>query len=302
MWISGIFLTLVLLVSCSNNADTILEKSPVPVRDRTLTIAILPEQNVFEQKRRYQPLTEYMSDALDINVKIKLLDSYGSIYNEIFNKEIDGAFFGSFNYVLTRARTKIVPVARPVTSGGVSTYTGIIFTKKDSGITGDISSWRDKKIALVHRATTAGYIFPKWFLKKKNIHRMKDFFSELIFTGSHDTAIISVFNGRADIGAAKNLIFQKLVAENPILRDNLQVLYESTAVPSNTICLRKSAGRDLIERIRAILLEMDKVPRGVETLQKMNIVKFISTKDREYIQVHRMAADLNIDIKRYPFE
>lgn len=161
--LAGFFLLLFSCTGTTTETDTV---KPQKIRENTFTIAILPEQNVFEQKKRYKPLAEYLSDKLGINVKIKLLDSYGSIYDEIKNKTIDGAFFGSFNYVLTQARTDIEPMARPVETGENSSYRGIIFTRKDSGLTVNVKTWKGKKIALVHEVTTAGYIFPRWNLRK----------------------------------------------------------------------------------------------------------------------------------------
>ncbi|WP_333656146.1 hypothetical protein [Dissulfurispira sp.] len=79
---------LLLLFSCTGTTPETDTVRPQKIREKTITIAILPEQNVFEQKKRYKPLAEYLSNALDVNVKIKLLDSYGFIYDEIKNKPL----------------------------------------------------------------------------------------------------------------------------------------------------------------------------------------------------------------------
>ena len=302
MRIAWVIITLILLISCNDNIDTVEKTEKHKIREKTFTIAILPEQNVFEQKKRYKPLAEYLSNKLDMNVKIKLLDSYGSIYEEIIKKKIDGAFFGSFNYALTKARTNIIPVARPVTPDGNSTYTGLIITRKDSRITKEIKTWKGKKMALVHRATTAGYIYPRWLLRKHGFRDMKTIFSRIIFTGSHDTAILEVFKGRADIGAAKNLIFNKVINENPILKNDMVILYESVGVPSNTLCLRDDIDIKLITRIGNILLRMDKDPSGIDALKRLGAAAFISTADEDYAPVYKMAEELDIDLKAYPFE
>ena len=43
-------------------------------------------------------------------------------------------FFGSFTYTLARAKLGIEPLARPENKDGISTYYGLIFVRKDSGI------------------------------------------------------------------------------------------------------------------------------------------------------------------------
>jgi phosphonate transport system substrate-binding protein len=56
-----------------------------------------------------------------------------------------------------------VPLARPVNNDGTSTYFGYIFVRKDSNIK-ETADMKGKTLALVERATTAGYVFPlAWF-------------------------------------------------------------------------------------------------------------------------------------------
>jgi len=249
-----LLLACLIVASCDNNGTGIKKVEVKRIKEGTFTIAILPEQNVFEQKKRYRPLAEYLSDTLNVNVKIKLLDSYGSIYDEIKNRTIDAAFFGSFNYVLTRARTDIEPIARPVEIGGNSNYRGIIFTRKDSGLNSDIRTWKGKRISLVHEVTTAGYIFPRWYLKRHGIDDFEKYFRRIIFSGSHDAAILAVLKGQADIGAAKDLIFKKLLSENPAIRDEIVVLAESISVPSNSLCVMADLKNNIKSSLKKTLL------------------------------------------------
>lgn len=290
-----------MLFSCTGTVPETDTVRPQKIREKTITIAILPEQNVFEQKKRYKPIAEYLSNALDVNVKIKLLDSYGSIYDEIKNKTIDGAFLGSFNYVLIQARTDIEPVARPVETGENSSYRGIIFTRKDSGLTGDVRTWKGKKIALVHEVTTAGYIFPMWYLRKHGINSFEQYFGRIIFTGSHDAAILAVLKGQADIGAAKDLIFDKLLSENPAIKDEMLILAKSIAVPSNSLCVRSNLDSNIKESLKKTLLSMHNTPKGENALKAMDALRFKETTDSEFDALKKMARDIDIDIRTYPF-
>jgi len=288
--------------ACSDReAGDLIKGESKRIKEGTFTIAILPEQNVFEQKKRYRPLAEYLSDTLNVNVKIKLLDSYGSIYDEIKNRTIDAAFFGSFNYVLTRARTDIEPIARPVEIGGNSNYKGIIFTRKDSGLNSDIRTWKGKRISLVHEVTTAGYIFPRWYLKRHGIDNFEKYFRRIIFSGSHDAAILAVLKGQADIGAAKDLIFKKLLSENPAIRDEIVVLAESISVPSNSLCVRADLKNNIKSSLKKTLLSMHNTDNGRTALAALNAEKFIETSDSEFNELRQMAGDIGIDIRTYQF-
>src|SRR5512139_1374764 len=94
-----------------------------------VTIALLPERNVFEQKKRYQPLQEYLTAALGRPVTFKLLDNYQVIFSELLEKRVDGGFFGSMNGAIAQLKGGIEVLARPVDLQGISTYRGVIFTR-----------------------------------------------------------------------------------------------------------------------------------------------------------------------------
>ena len=47
---------------------------------------------------------------------------------------MDGAFFGSFTYALAHQKIGVQVLARPESLDGHSTYYGMIFTRRDSGI------------------------------------------------------------------------------------------------------------------------------------------------------------------------
>jgi phosphonate transport system substrate-binding protein len=296
-----LILVLLLTASCSDSSVSINETKPAVIREKTITIAILPEQNVFEQKKRYEPLAEYLSGALNVNVKIKLLDSYGSIYDEIKNKTIDGAFFGSFNYVLTKARAYIEPVGRPAEMDDNTKYRGVIFTRKDSGLTEDIRTWKGRKAAFVHEVTTAGYVFPAWYLKKHGVSGFEGYFKKIIFSGSHDAAILSVFKGEAEIGAAKDLILKKLLSENPAIKNEIIILASSMSVPSNTLCVRGDLDKKMKEDLKRELLSMHSAGSGKDALKALNASGFVETSDSEFDILRQMAKDIGIDIKTYPF-
>jgi len=290
-----------LLISCDNTPQGIKSDKPGPgkIREENFTIALLPEQNVFEQKKRYRPLAEYLSNTLNTNVKIKLLDSYGAIDNEIKHKTIDGAFFGSLNYVLEKEKDRLEPIARPVEPDGRSLYRGIIFTRKGSGITENVTSWKGKSIALVHEETTAGYIFPRWYLTRYGIWNFESHFKKIIFTGSHDAAILTVYKGHAALGAAKDIVYEKVLSENPAIRDDMLIIARSMEVPSNSLCVRGDIEPALREALKKVLLSMHTTPEGKHALKALDAVRFTETTDSEFHALREMIREAGIDTKTY---
>ena len=283
------------LASCSEKkVEGKAKGRQADVSTETFVIALLPAQNVFKQKQRYKPLADYLSKSLNMNVKTKLLDSYGAIYNELVNNEVDAAFFGSLGYVAMDSRIDIEPVARALNADGRSTYRGLIFALKERGITDDFRTWRKKRIALVHKSTTAGYIFPKYFLHKKGVKDFAEYFSKVIYTGSHDASILSVLTGDADIGCASDLIFDRLAAENPLIAEKLIVLARSAEVPANIFGVKKGTDEELKERLRTAFMNMENTPEGKVVLSNLGASRFIETKESEFGPIFEMLEALGL--------
>ncbi len=295
------FLLIFLPISCSNKkSDDLAKASEVSVEDghpfkEKVIIALPPEINIFEQTKKYQPIEEYLQETLKLDFKFKVVESYGAIIRELAQEKVEGAFLGSLNYFLARNQATIEVIARPQWPDGTSSYTGLIFTHKNSGLTRDVATWKNKTFAMVHQATTAGYLFPRWHLLKAGMKDWKHFFNKVVLVGSHDAAIFMVVNRETELGVAKNSVFKKLVKDNPSLEDSLVILAESMPVPSNAFVIRKNSSPQLKNRIKEALLQMDGTNFGREKLDAFGALKFLQTTDADYEPIAKMLQDLQLE-------
>jgi len=294
---------LVVALAC-NRTPTRDEAAPAPApaaAGPAITIALLPERNVFEQKKRYKPLQEHLSAAIGRPVVFKLLDNYQVIFTEILEHRVEGAFFGSMNGAIAQLKGGVEILARPVELSGVSTYTGVLFTKLDSGITKDPQSWRGKRIALVNKATTAGYLYPLSLLRLSGYKgEPESYFKQMTFTGSHDAAILAVFNGESDFGACKNTVYEEYTKLHPEFQRNLTVLAASANVPSNGLGVRPDLDPGLKRQLREALIAMNTSADGQRALRQFQAQRFVETGATDYEPVFTMAKQAGIDLAAWP--
>lgn len=266
-----------------------------------LTIGLIPEMNVFAQMKRYQPLADYLSQKLDIDISLTMLSRYGNIIERMKDFQVDAAFLGSFTGALAISQLEVEPLARPVNLDGTSTYHGHIFVRKDSSIR-TAEDMRGKTIAFVERATTAGYVFPLAWLKRKGIDDYQQFFKEYFFAGSHDATLDAVLKGNADIGAAKNTIYDYYITQNPNAGEQLNILASSIPVPSNGLCVLPRVRPELKEQLLDTLLTIHTTEKGKKVLAALRAIKFVKTKPDDYEPVMDMAGDAGIDMENYYYE
>jgi phosphonate transport system substrate-binding protein len=271
-----------------------------PFVQQEILIGLIPEQNIFRQRERYQKLKQYLYDRLGVTVTFTSLSRYGNLIDHFSTEKMDGAFFGSFTYALAHQQLGVEPLVRPVNIDGSSTYHGYVFVRRDSGIR-RAADMRGKRFAFVERATTAGYLFPLAFFKANGIVDLHAFLGEMIFTGSHDAAVEAVLNREADIGAAKNTIYEQLSAENSRIEKELVILASSGAVPENCLAVRKDLDPELKVALKQALLDMDKIEDGKETLHRFGARGFTETNDSDYAYLYKLAREVGINLKTYRY-
>lgn len=262
-----------------------------------MQIGLLPEHNLFRQIERYEPLGNYLSKKIGISVNLKILPRYGNIIDNFVAENLDGAFFGSFTYPLAHEKLGVEVIGRPVDLNGMSTYYGLIFARRDSGIS-SVRQMKGKRFTFVDKATTAGYLLPLAYFKKHGLD-FRTHLRETYFSGTHEDAINDVLNRRADIGAAKNTVYERMAAGNNAIRSDLVVLERSPEFPENGLALKKDVGDDVKKALTEALLNMHHDPEGRAVLRVFGAQKFIETTNADYAPVYRYAREAGLDIATY---
>ncbi|MDD5595967.1 MAG: phosphate/phosphite/phosphonate ABC transporter substrate-binding protein [Candidatus Omnitrophica bacterium] len=272
----------------------------LPQEPLTLRIGLIPEQDIRKMAARYEPLAKYLSKKLNLKVILVYLDNYAEVCDKFIYKQLDAAFFGSFSYVLTKARAQVEPIARPDYQG-ISTYRGMILVRRGSNIS-NVAQMKGKRLALVHQATFAGYLFPLFYFQEHGVKDLKGYFSQVIFCGGHDSAIFALLKGQADIATPKDLVYQRLIKENPDLEKKLEVLTVSEPVPSNAFCVSGDLDPGLKGKLKDILINLHKDPNSLPILESLGgVTKFIETKDEDYRPLYETIRILGIDLNTYPY-
>ncbi len=291
-----LFICLLVLAGCAG-------KEPPPQKQtygRVLTIGLIPERNMFDQMQRYKALAKYIQIKTNYKINLVAFPEYGDVITQFTLKHLDGAVFGSFVYSLANAKLGVEVIARPEDLKGISTYHGLIFVRKDSGIR-TAKDMRGKKFAFVDKATTAGYLLPLDYFHRNGITDYKTYFGETYFTGSHDGAVYDVLYGKADIGAAKNTIYERLTEADPLMERELSILAKSPDVPENAVGLRKEIDVSVRDKLKEVLLNMQNDPEGINVLKRFGARRFIETSNDDFEPVIRYCKHLNLNLSTFDY-
>ena len=284
-----------ILVSVLFISAIISSQSAASEQPPELLLGIEPEHNIFDQMERYRTLARYLSEHLGIQVKLTIMSRYGEVINRFGSRRLDGAFLSSYTAALAVTTLKLEPAVSPVHLGGESRSRGYIFVRSDRGIR-TLADMQGKSIVFVDPLTTEGYIFPLAFLKRQGINDEKMFFKRQYFSGSHASAMFAVLDGRADIGAVKNTIYDNQIDIDPSIGDELEVIAQSQDVPEETLCLRHDLPGEIKDKIQAVLLSMEETSRGKRVLRQFKALRFVKATKEDLNPVMKIAGDAGLPL------
>jgi phosphonate transport system substrate-binding protein len=165
-----------------------------------VVFALIPEENGSGVVDRWTPFCEYMSKELGIKVTLRVAQDYAAVIEGQRAGQIQFAYYGPASYARARMTgAKIEPFAIEVNDDGTTGYHSVFYVKKDSPYK-TVEDLKGKNFGLVDPNSTSGNNVPRFALDKMGINP-DTFFGKVVYTGSHENAIIALGQGTVD-GAA----------------------------------------------------------------------------------------------------
>lgn len=245
-------------------------------------IGFIPQGNAVQMVKKWQPFIDYLSKELNLPVDMVIKSDYQGVITGLRNSELDIALCGSFVYVQAYSQSNIVPLVKRIIFGS-SNYYSVIIVRKDSGFE-SITDLKGKSFAFTDKNSTTGYLLPTAMMKKTKLENPENFFSEVKFTGNHDSALLAVHNRSVD-GAS--ISTTRWNPKNPKIQD-LKILWKSEPIPLGPFVARKDLSSENINKIRQAFLKMGKSPDTKDLSKHIEIDGFSPAYDKDYDVVRKI--------------
>jgi phosphonate transport system substrate-binding protein len=219
-------------------------------------IGFNPTQNSEQLTAAAQAIADFLEAEFGgaIEVEVFLPTEYRGLIEAMRSGNLDFAFFPPDGFVIAQREADAQVLLKSVRFGNPFYWSAII-VRKDSGIS-SIADLEDKTIAWTDPNSAAGYVFPRAELTVAGIEP-DDFFSNQVFSGQHDAAVLSVLNGSVDAAATfanddENLSgswTQFLEADQA---EQLTAIFYSRPIPGDTL----SVSREFADTYPALTLQI----------------------------------------------
>ncbi|GAB4454688.1 MAG: phosphate/phosphite/phosphonate ABC transporter substrate-binding protein [Armatimonadaceae bacterium] len=276
-------------------------KAASNARPEKLVFGFVPSAEAATIADSAKPMADFIAKEIGIPVETFTSTDYAGMVEAMGSGKVDIASFGPFSYVLANDQGAAEVILKTSRRGSF-TYPWMFVARADSGIA-KIEDAKGKKIAFVDPSSTSGYLYPAYYLKKQDLDP-NDFFSQVIFAGSHDTAVRNVYQGTVDVAAVYDDVRDKLVKTLPDVKDKVKVLYTtrgtSGEIPNDAIAVRPGLSEELKTQIKQALLKYAEVEEGKKTLAEVYDVDALTeAKDEDYNPVRDVAKMMDVNLRMF---
>ncbi|MCC8949443.1 phosphonate ABC transporter substrate-binding protein [Bradyrhizobium sp. Arg62] len=166
-----------------------------------LTFAVVPAENASGVTERWTPFVAYLSKELGVKVTLRIANDYAAVIEGQRAGNIQIASYGSASF--SRARltgVKTDAFANDMNADGSTGYYSVFFVKASSPYK-TVEDLKGKNLGLVDPNSTSGNNVPRFELNKMGIANAESFFGKVVFTGSHENAVLALSQGTVDVAA-----------------------------------------------------------------------------------------------------
>jgi len=166
-----------------------------------LTFAVIPAENASGVTERWTPFVNYLSKELGTKVTLRIANDYAAVIEWQRAGNIHIASYGSASFARARLTgVKIDAFANDINADGSTGYYSVFFVKANSPYQ-KVEDLKGKNLGLVDPNSTSGNNVPRFELNKMGITNADGYFSKVVFTGSHENAILALAQGTVDVAA-----------------------------------------------------------------------------------------------------
>jgi len=166
-----------------------------------LTFAVVPAENASGVTERWAPFIAYLSKELGVKVKLRIANDYAAVIEGQRSGNIQIASYGSASFARARLTgVKTDAFANDINADGSTGYYSVFFVKASSAYK-NIDQLKGKNLGLVDPNSTSGNNVPRFELDKLGISDADTYFGKVVFTGSHENAMLALSQGTVEVAA-----------------------------------------------------------------------------------------------------
>ena len=218
----------------------------------------IPDENASGTMDRYAPFMEFLSKEIGTKVTLRVAQDYAAVIEGQRAGQIQIGYYGPASYArAVMVGAKIEPVAIEVNQDGTKGYYSVFYVKKDSPYH-KIEDLKGKNLGLVDPNSTSGNNVPRFSLNKMGIDP-ETYFGKVVYTGSHENAVIALGQGTVDVAAnwwndENESMLKRMERKGMAKYDDYRIIFKSEQIVNSPIAVMSDLPAELKQKIAEAIL------------------------------------------------
>ena len=283
-----VFLLVAILAATACNG----EEADVPV----LTIGGIPDQDISLLTRRFETVSSYLSEHLDLEVRYIPSVSYAALVTAFGQGDIQLGWFGSLTGVQARAAA---PGSQAIVQRSRDASFHSVFIA-GAGVQADgLQDLEGLTFTFGSESSSSGHLMPRYYMVQEGVDPDANLSGIPGYSGSHDKTWQLVETGSYQAGALSEAVWEAAVETGRVDTSRVSAFYTTPPYHNYNWSIHSDAdaifGDGFTLRLKELLIGLDpSVAVEGEILDLFNAESFVETNNDNYQAIEEIARDLDI--------
>lgn len=248
----------------------------VPAADDSLIMGVFPRRNAAETTKLFTPMADYLGEKLGRKVKLVTARDFESFWKGVTERRYDIVHYNQYHYIRSAQNYQVIT---HIEEFGKSTIAGVLYVRKDSGITA-LAQLRGRTVLFGGgEDAMISYITNRYLMLQAGLK--KDDFKSL-FAVNPPNSILALHRRQADAAGAGDGVLDLPLVRKSINADELVALATSAPLLQLPVAVKRTMPAKLRVSIQSILVDLKSSEAGKQVLNSAVLTGMGKADDKDY--------------------
>ena len=246
--------------------------------------------------RRFETVSNYLSEKLDQEVRYIPSVSYAALVTAFEQGDIQLGWFGSLTGVQARAAA---PGSQAIVQRARDASFHSVFIAGPGVEADELKDLEGLTFTFGSESSSSGHLMPRYYMVEGGVDPDEDLSGVPGYSGSHDKAWQLVETGSYQTGALSEAVWESAVKDGRVDTSRVRAFYTTPPYHNYNWSVRADAdaifGDGFTSDLQEVLVGLDpSVELEAEILDLFNAEAFVETTNDNYGAIEKIARDLDI--------
>jgi len=251
--------------------------------EEPLTMGVFPRRNYAETAKMFGPMVDYLSERLGRKVNLVTSRNFDTFWKAVSEQRFDIVHYNQYHYIRSAQAYQVIAHIEEL---GKSTIAGVLYVRRDSGIT-NLAQLRGRTIIFGGgEDAMISYIANRYLFLQAGLKR--DEFKSL-FAVNPPNAILALNHRQAAAAGAGDGILELPAVKNAVDTDEFVALAVSEPLLQLPVAVKRVMTAQMRTSIQSILVDLKNSEAGKHVLKSAFMTGMGTAEDKDYTPHRKMA-------------